>query len=72
METMQLRIDGMHCGACVRRVTMALENLNGVKATAVEVGSARVEFDAGLVQPMAMVQAVDKIGFKAQIAQERA
>lgn len=35
-----LAIEGMHCGACVRRVTAAIEKLGGVTALTVSVGNA--------------------------------
>ncbi len=68
METLKLKIEGMHCGACVRRVTLALEKLDGVKVEAVEVGSARVAYEAGAAQPTEIARAIDGIGFKAEIA----
>lgn len=68
METMKLKIEGMHCGACVRRVTLALEKLDGVTVEAVEVGSASVAYDAGVVGGAEIAQAVGEIGFKAEIA----
>ncbi|RRA50060.1 heavy-metal-associated domain-containing protein [Acidipila sp. EB88] len=37
-----LAIDGMHCDACVRRVTQALGSLPGVRVESVKIGEARV------------------------------
>ncbi len=68
METIKLKIEGMHCGACVRRVTLALEKLDGVTVEAVEVGSASVAYDTGVVGGAEIAQAVGEIGFKAEIA----
>ena len=67
MENIKLFIEGMHCAACVRRVTSALTEVPGVRVDAVEVGSARVGFDPGAVAPEQIATAVDKIGFKAHI-----
>ena len=39
-DTLKLSIEGMHCGACVRRVTNALQAVPGVQVNSVEVGSA--------------------------------
>lgn len=65
-----LQIQGMHCGACVRRVTSALEKVGGgVKIDSVEVGSARVAIDPQLVRPEQLVEAVNRIGFQATVAQ---
>jgi copper chaperone len=67
MESIKLSIEGMHCGACVRRVTNALTEVQGVRVDSVEVGSASVGFDPAAVAPGQIAAAVDKIGFKAQI-----
>ena len=65
-----LQIQGMHCGACVRRVTGALEKLGGgVKVNSVEVGSASVSIDPQQVRPEQLVEAVNRIGFQATVAQ---
>ena len=45
MKTAQLKIGGMHCQACVRRVTAAIEKVDGFKSADVVVGSVKVEFD---------------------------
>jgi copper chaperone CopZ len=65
MSEIKLEIDGMHCGACVRRVTQALSALNGVQVEEVEVGSARLI--AADAQPA--IEALAKIGFPARAAQ---
>jgi copper chaperone CopZ len=41
MAEFALRIDGMHCGACVRRVGQALASVEGVTVNEVRVGAAR-------------------------------
>jgi copper chaperone len=68
LNTMALIIEGMHCGGCVTRVTNALNKLQGVQVEGVEVGSARVRFDANMVSPAVIVDAVNKIGFTARAA----
>jgi copper chaperone len=60
---LSLSIEGMHCGACVRRVSNALTGLEGVQVESVEVGSAKVTFDNGQVSPDQIVAAVNRIGF---------
>ena len=64
-----LQIQGMHCGACVRRVTNALEKVGGVKINNVEVGSASVTVDPQSVRPEQLIEAVNRIGFQATVAQ---
>jgi copper chaperone len=65
-QDLHLRIDGMHCGACVRRVTTALTRLNGVRVESVEVGSADVNFDPATASIPQIVGAVAEIGFAAK------
>jgi copper chaperone CopZ len=66
--TLILAIEGMHCGACVRRVSTALEKLEGVEVVRAEVGSAEVKL-AGTETPVeAILDAVGRIGFTAKRA----
>ncbi len=65
MEQLGLAITGMHCGACVRRVSAALEKVQGVQVRTVEVGSARVEYDPSQANPAAIMASIEKIGFSA-------
>jgi len=62
-----LSIEGMHCEACVRRVTNALNTVAGVRVDSVEVGSAKVAFDTATAAPEQIAAAVDSIGFTAHI-----
>lgn len=63
----KLSIEGMHCEACVRRVTNALKAIEGVRVESVEVGSANVTFDPAAVVPGQVVGAVNGIGFTAHV-----
>jgi len=42
MAEFTLRIDNMHCGACIRRVTQALASAEGVQVQEVRLGEARL------------------------------
>jgi copper chaperone CopZ len=66
-NTLNLSLSGMHCGACVRRVTAALEALPGVQVRSVEVGSARISFDPAQTEASRIVAAIDRIGFRASV-----
>ena len=68
-DKLKLSIDGMHCGACVRRVTTALQAVPGVQVGAVEVGSAKLAFNPEEAAAQEIAAAVDGIGFPARIAQ---
>jgi copper chaperone len=63
----KLSIDGMHCEACVRRVTNALNGVEGVRVNAVAVGSAHLAFDPAAVTAEQIAEAVDRIGFTAHL-----
>jgi copper chaperone len=65
-EAVALSIEGMHCEACVRRVTAALGKMEGVQVNFVEVGSASVTFNPEHVTLEKIAGAVNKIGFEAR------
>ena len=56
MAEITLRIDGMHCGSCVRRVSQALGSVPGVQVCEVRIGAARF---TALSEPAPVAQAVD-------------
>jgi copper chaperone CopZ len=64
MREVTIRIENMHCGACVRRVSQALETLSGVQVGEVRIGAARVQA-ADEVREGAIVSAVEKAGYPA-------
>jgi copper chaperone len=66
-EKLKLSIEGMHCGACIRRVTAALQSLKGVEPGSVEVGSAQLTFHPEQTSAEEVAAAVNQIGFSASI-----
>jgi copper chaperone len=64
-EELSLLIEGMHCGACVRRVSNTLEKIEGVRIGSVEVGSAKVTFNSKETSVKEITDAVNRIGFAA-------
>ena len=62
MSTLVLRIDNMHCGSCIRRVTQTLNALPDTHAEEVRVGSARVQTAAA---PDQIQQALTAAGYPA-------
>jgi copper chaperone len=66
-QTLNLKIDGMHCEGCVRRVTHALNATSGVQVNAVEVGSASVTVNPQQVSPEQIKTALMNIGFTARV-----
>ena len=43
MKTVNLKIEGMHCGGCVTRVTNILKRVDGVEVEEVQIGSAKLK-----------------------------
>ena len=62
----QLLISGMHCAACVRRVEKALGKVEGVNFASVNLAD-QTAFVEGNANPQVMIQAVEKMGFGAEI-----
>lgn len=67
MKPVEIVIDGMHCGGCVQRAGDALRKVSGVEAKKVEIGKATVDLEPG--REAAAVEALERIGFDARIAQ---
>lgn len=70
--TVVLEVKGMTCAACASHVQSALSEVKGVHRASVEyeTGKGVVEYDPALVQPEALIQRVDRTGYKAMVAQE--
>jgi copper chaperone CopZ len=62
MSTLTLQIENMHCGACVRRVSDALNSLPNTHAEEVSIGAARIVTDA---TPAQVQQALIAAGYPA-------
>jgi copper chaperone/Cu+-exporting ATPase len=64
MSTLNLTIENMHCGACVRRVTHALNALPDTRAEEVRVGGARVSTN---IAPQQIEEALNAAGYPAHV-----
>ena len=63
-QTKTLQIKGMSCGHCVSAVREALEETGGVEVLDVEIGTARVRYDAEEVTQQDLEEAVEEAGFE--------
>jgi copper chaperone CopZ len=70
-KTIRLKIEGMHCEGCVRRVTQALNAVAGARVESVAVGSAAVVVDSERIAAEQVAAAVNGIGFTARVDQSR-
>jgi copper chaperone CopZ len=68
MVSTRIEIEGMHCGACVARVTQALKSVPGAVVEEVTIGSAAVRYDETVTQPESLLKALEKFGFDAKLA----
>ena len=66
MNSLELKIEGMHCGGCVRRVTGVLAAVPGLEVKDVKVGSASVAIDPARTTPEAAIQALKSAGYAAR------
>jgi copper chaperone CopZ len=69
MAEFTLRIDNMHCGGCVRRVSQALASVEGVAVNEVRVGEARLSSNLDPAPVDLAVAALAKAGYGAQLEQ---
>lgn len=65
MERVEIRVDGMTCGGCVKSIQNALTGRDGVSSAAADLDSSMVaiEFDSGVIQQDAIEQAIVDAGF---------
>jgi len=66
MSEFTLRIDGMHCGACVRRVSQALAS-EGLDVKEVRVGAARIASDQDPAPVDRALAVIQKAGYSAHL-----
>lgn len=65
MSTIELKITGMSCGACVAHVTKALENVPGVRSAHVDLASQTARVEGEALDSAALVGAVEEEGYGA-------
>ncbi len=67
MAEFTLRIDGMHCDSCIRRVSQALASAEGVQVQEVRLGAARLTTNLAPVPVDLAVAALAKAGYSARL-----
>ncbi|CAM3636035.1 copper-exporting P-type ATPase CopA [Xenorhabdus thuongxuanensis] len=68
-DSIQLLLDGMSCASCVSKVQKALQSVDGVKHARVNLAE-RSALVTGHASPNALVEAVTKAGYGAEIIQD--
>jgi copper chaperone CopZ len=66
MPEITLKIDGMHCGACVRRATQALAAVKDIVVNEVRVGEAKLTSTADPAPVKSAIAALAKAGYTAR------
>jgi copper chaperone len=62
-----LKIDGMHCGSCIRRVTQAIHAAGPFDVAEVRLGAARFQAAEDAGAPVAAIAALAKAGYAARV-----
>ncbi len=72
MKKITMPVSGMDCASCALNIERRLKNLDGVKSAAVSLTMNRavVEYDEGKVMPMNFKEAIEEIGYGADIPEE--
>ena len=65
--SVELTIQGMSCGHCVKAVQNALASVPGVEARDVRIGTATVETDGTPASIAAIKAALDDAGYAAEV-----
>ena len=67
MTKLELKIEGMHCGACATGIQMLTSTMDGVKEVFVDYNSKKgsFEFDETKVSKEQIVKAIEELGYKA-------
>jgi copper chaperone CopZ len=70
VSSVTLSVEGMTCASCSVAVRTALKRLDGVREARVSVEEKRavVDYEAARVTPQQMVDAVNRLGYRASIA----
>lgn len=67
MEKIELKIDGMHCGACATGIQMMVSQMDGVQSIFVDYEGKKgtVEFDPSKMTKAEIIKSIAELGYKA-------
>ena len=65
MESVELKVEGMTCGGCVKSIQNALAAHDGIGTANADLDAkiVKVEFDPAVIQRAGIVQAIEDAGF---------
>ena len=66
MKNIEMKIEGMHCEGCSKRLTKVLSNIEGVKAVEVSLENklAKIEYDEEVAKIEDFKEAIEDAGFE--------
>ena len=69
METINMNIEGMHCGGCATGIQMVTEQLDGVTSAFVDLDGKKGtwEIDTTKVTAEKIIEEIVKLGYKANV-----
>ena len=67
MPQINLSVQGMTCGSCVKHVTKAIESLGGVESVHVDLQSGRVQVNRASNQSDDLIYALDEEGYPSSL-----
>lgn len=67
MEKIELKIDGMHCGACATGIQMLVSQMDGVKSVFVDYEGKKgvFEFDSSKTSQEEIIKQIKELGYTA-------
>lgn len=69
METINLAVSGMACGACVKHVEKAINSIAGVQKVEVDLASGAVKVEGNVSQHVKeIIEALEEDGYLAQVS----
>lgn len=69
METINLTVSGMTCGACVKHVEKAINSIAGVQKVEVDLASGAVKVEGNVSQQVEeIIAALEEDGYLAQVS----
>ncbi len=71
LENVVIRIDGMTCSACANGVAASLRRVEGVveAEVSIEPPEAYIKFDPSVTSADVLVEAIEDLGYKAELVQ---
>ena len=66
MEKLEIKIEGMHCGACATGIQMITSQIDGVASSFVDYDGKNgvVEFDSSKTSKEEIFKAIEELGYK--------